>query len=164
MSGIRITGYKEIRDRGNRIIKSLNEKYIDALSQAGEHLDLTSIEFLKSQAKEPGLSVKGGRITEPSSWEIIQEGDNKSILLRCNSEHAAVVEFGGENRAINVAREWGWYAFPVGQQQGNVPTFRPEVKLQQGYHYLSNTMNSPDVQSNMLSKVKLCLRPALATK
>lgn len=153
---IEVEGIKEVNSNLDRLKLVVLNSIESSLSDAADHLKDTSIEFLKSQAKEPEKSVQGQRITDSESWYIEPINNNK-IRLHCKSEHAAIVEFGGEGTLI--ATHYGWLGFPVGRQQGlEPPNIKPEIKLQQGYHYLENTMNSPDVRNNMLEKIRQYLQ------
>jgi len=143
---------KFINDKLSKVNKRIHADLFDAIADSSEILRDEAIKYLNSVAKEPGKSVQGGRITDKSSWVIEPISDNE-VILKCLSEHAAVVEFGGYGKIL-YAPAYGHFTWPVGRQQGKPPIPVDEVKVQAGYSYLSRTRDNKSVKSKMSNKIK----------
>jgi hypothetical protein len=147
MSGIRITGYKEIRDRGDKIISDINGATYGALSKAADVLSAQARENVRNWSMMPGLSQVGGSITDEEHW-IKEPIDWNELVLHCTSEHAAFVEFCGlKFGPIIYAKGKG---MPIGQQQFGYDEnaiIRKQVKIQEPMGYLGGAI---DMSTNMM--------------
>ena len=149
----RVTGKKKVINNIKDTSMRINNAMQSALTDGAELIRDRSIESLQNLAKEPGLSVQGGKITDKKSW-VIEPMTDTEIVLKCLSEHAAIVEFGGMGRSI-LATDYGWKGFPIGRQQGKEPpTIRSKVKLQRGYNYFRSTINSEYARLSALNRIK----------
>jgi len=160
MIGIKeIRGKKKIISNLKKIKSQIDNNLINSLTYGTELLRDRAIDNLRNLATEPGLSVKGGKITDKNSW-FVEPITSKEILLRCTSEHASIVELGAPGRTI-LSTDYGWKGFPIGRQQGFAISdpikgglmYRKKVRLQSGYHYLQSAMDSQWVRESMLNRM-----------
>ena len=150
---VTIENIQQVINKIYRVMDALDSHLGENLSQGAELIQDKAINYLKGVAREPGMSVQGGKITENSSWNI-ENISNYEVTLKCLSEHAAIVELGGTGNWIST--HYGWRGFPIGRQQGKEPPLiRSRVRLQDGHHYLQTTIDSPAVTDAVVNKIKM---------
>ena len=162
----RISGKAKILSNIERVKSNTKKTIHIPLSDAANLLRDKAIENVKNWSQVPGLSKDGQSIIDKNNWYTIREGDT-SIKLLCDSDHAAVVEFGGNLTGRNyigppnIAR-----GFPVGKQQfggaiiGNrypivgKPVIVRKVKIQRPMAYFRSARDTPSVKASMKSRIK----------
>ena len=101
-----------------------------------------------------GLSAEGGSITDPSNWTIRKHGE-LGASIRCNSDHAAVVEFGGEKTGIvMIERGPNQPPFPIGLQQRQEPVFKRKFAIQPPKAYLRSAIDSEWVRQSIRNRIR----------
>ena len=103
-----------------------------------------------------GPSIYQKSIEDKSSWTKDYPKWNQ-IILNSTSEHSGITEFGGSNTIVMSSTPW-----PIGKEQGKEPIYRPQFRLQRGYHYLTTSMNNPSVTNKMINEVARILSQTIA--
>lgn len=155
----RILGKKEIIDNITRVYDNIESSLVRVLSNASDELRDQAIQNVLERAKEPGSSYQGGSITDRARW-VVEPIDYNSINLLCTSEHAAIVEFGGEMGTVLVTMPTG-PGYPIGAQQNEgtakigddgKPIIRRSFVIQQPMSYFRTAMDQS--ANNMMNVIK----------
>jgi hypothetical protein len=166
MIDIKIDGLDRIEAKADDILYEIKKLTQVSLIEAASLLRNSSIEYLKGavqgnpRSQGWGRSMTGDSITSEDSWGIYTIGKNK-VTLQCFSQHAAIVELGGIKTGVAMVENATGdkhFNFPIGMQENWTDIkVRPRFAIQQGYGYLTNSMNSPEVQELMLLEMKKTL-------
>jgi hypothetical protein len=145
---IEVKGIKEINSKLRKIRSSVDSNINLALTNSARILRDQAIENVRNWSDAPGLSKIGSLIDPDTSW-VIDSAINTEVTLTCISDHAAVVEFGGEQTGRTIIgppeRRGGSKGYPVGKQQhggaivseyDGKPIIRQSVLIQQPMAYL----------------------------
>ena len=154
----KITGKKEILNRIDRMQSLVYNSAEVSLRQGAYVLRDKAIANVRNWAKQPGFSLKGGSIVNSEIWGI-EPKSNLEIELTCNSDHAAVVEFGGTLTGTSMVVSKGKGGFPIGKQQhgqasfgeDGKPIIRRKFDIQQPMGYLGSALESS--KGEMLDKI-----------
>ena len=103
-----------------------------------------------------GPSIYQKSIEDKSSWTKDYPKWNQ-IILNSTSEHSGITEFGGSNTIVMSSTPW-----PIGKEQGKEPIYRPQFRLQRGYHYLTTSVHNPTVTNTMINEVAKILSQTIA--
>lgn len=162
----RIRGKKAVISKLNAVDNIVKSGIVESLKYGGYLLRDKAIENLINLSKEPGLSQDGESITLKSNWIVAGETPN-SIKVECISEHAAVVELGGESTGTTLVRMTKGSGYPIGKQQYGQASFGPdpitgvikpiirkEFLIQQPKSYFRSAYNSGWVKESMRNRIK----------
>jgi len=173
MKSIKVKGEKLVKSNINKIQNSINNSIINSLKFGGAVLRDKAISNLIDTSKNYGLSKDSESIIDKDrNWLIVEESRD-TIKVECNSEHAAVVEFGGENTGTTLIKMKQGPGYPIGKQQlGSAmigtkypfkgrPVISKKFLIQQPKAYFRNAIDSPYVRESIKNKIKTNIRSVL---
>lgn len=163
MINIKFTGQKAVLNRLAKLAVAINTDIPRGLESSSNILRDMSIANLIGSlgtGKWGYWGPSADSIRDKAKWSI-NKLSPLQVELKCNSEHAAVVELGGFK---HVTQEPGRPPFPIGGKQGGALWFgyRRGFDVQQGYSYTRRAMNSKTVQNAMAEDIAKVLRGSIA--
>lgn len=160
-STLKVTGVSRVQNNIRNIRNTLTNNMKWYLNGAGYLLRDGAINFLYDNSRYPP-SVEHQSIRDPNSWTV-QNVNDTTVKLICNSEHAAVVEVGGELTGTTTIYPRGDTPMPVGKNQGIITYYAYSVRMQTGKHYIINTAMNPDIQKKILEDIKYSMLQDIAS-
>jgi len=144
---------QNILNKVNNLEKIINSNLVEALTKSAEKLGHYARENVRNWAAEPGLSQTGGAIANESSWMTNSENNNM-VSISCISNHAAVVEFGGELTGTSLVVMTKGPGYPIGKQQGKPPIIRKSFLIQQPMAYFRSAKDSDYVRWQLRQSIR----------
>jgi len=147
--GYKLRNHKKIPNKLGRILTKSDSAVKKGLKDSAEYLDELAMEFLDKKlgtgiwGKKWGHSKDKPIADSKFISEVVDLGGAYEIQLAYTSKHAAVVEFGGLSTSPIPASEYGREYWPIGASNaGNVVVRGRTFRVQQGYHYLQNSLDN----------------------
>jgi len=148
MITFKLKGQKKVNANINKWIIRNSNAVKRGLTKSANNLNQLAMENLNKKIGHGYTGIAWGHsnqqpiedskfISQPAS-----EGDGSTITLQYDSPHAAVVEFGGLSTQGVPASAYGHKVWPIGASQGGGVILAPTFRVQPGYHYLQNAMQS----------------------
>jgi len=145
--------YQYILENIDKTINIIKFNLRSALANSSNILRNQAINNVRNWAKLPGDSVVGGSISDSEKWKV-NYIDLETITLSCLSEHAKIVEFGGELTGTTLVRMTKGPGYPIFKQQGYPPMIRKSFLIQQPMAYFRSAKDSPSIRSSMKNSIK----------
>ena len=151
---VEFKGFDTIYNKSRRFLNILKTQSIYAAIDGAEKTADIALQNLREKARTYGQSTDP--IEESKRIVATPKATRAVAELKFTSKHAAIVEFGRpgwaiiSTRPIKISlgtgaaepRRGGIYrGWPIGKEQGAIVAFRAMVRLQSGYHYLTNAIS-----------------------
>ena len=154
---MKVTGVKQVQSNINRLMVGLKAETPEARKDALEVLRDYAIQNVQNLSKSQTLSLGDHPIRSKDSWEVIDRGDSSELV--CNSEHAAIVEFGTEIATqikYDSMNHKGYRGWPILSEGGlsNVAQYRRTFTIQRPMSYFRSAINSEMVRNAMLQAIR----------